>query len=106
MEIDILGIDLAKRVFQLHGADRSGHALHQCRLFLRAQAADLLRTGCADLIEAAGMFRRAHPCKPNTCMQTVSMSPKKSLQSAPVPYMHESRDCPSHGNDTGPPQKM
>ncbi|SEB22716.1 transposase [Variovorax sp. YR216] len=27
MEIDILGIDLAKRVFQLHGADRGGHAV-------------------------------------------------------------------------------
>jgi hypothetical protein len=24
MEIDVLGIDLAKRVFQLHGASRSG----------------------------------------------------------------------------------
>jgi hypothetical protein len=24
MEIDILGIDLAKHVFQLHGAERSG----------------------------------------------------------------------------------
>ena len=24
MEIEILGIDLAKHVFQLHGADRSG----------------------------------------------------------------------------------
>lgn len=28
MDIDILGIDLAKRVFQLHGADHRGHALH------------------------------------------------------------------------------
>ena len=26
MDIDILGIDLAKRVFQLHGCDRHGHA--------------------------------------------------------------------------------
>jgi len=26
MDIDILGIDLAKRVFQLHGADRGGSA--------------------------------------------------------------------------------
>jgi transposase len=28
MDIDILGIVLAKRVLQLHGADRRGHALH------------------------------------------------------------------------------
>ena len=32
MEIDVLGIDLAKRVFQLHGADRSGHALHRAKV--------------------------------------------------------------------------
>jgi transposase len=32
MDIDILGIDLAKRVFQLHGADRSGHALHRSKV--------------------------------------------------------------------------
>lgn len=32
MEIDILGIDLAKRVFQLHGADKRGHALHRSKV--------------------------------------------------------------------------
>lgn len=32
MDIDILGIDLAKRVFQLHGADRSGRALHRAKV--------------------------------------------------------------------------
>jgi transposase len=32
MDIDILGIDLAKRVFQLHGADRSGRALHRSKV--------------------------------------------------------------------------
>jgi transposase len=32
MEIDVLGIDLAKRVFQLHGADRSGRALHRSKV--------------------------------------------------------------------------
>lgn len=32
MEIDILGIDLAKRVFQLHGADRRGQALHRSKV--------------------------------------------------------------------------
>jgi transposase len=29
MEIHILGIDLAKQVFQLHGADRRGPAVHR-----------------------------------------------------------------------------
>ncbi|BDC45512.1 IS110 family transposase [Paraburkholderia terrae] len=29
MEIDLLGIDLAKRVFQLHGADRRGRAIYR-----------------------------------------------------------------------------
>jgi hypothetical protein len=32
MDIDILGIDLAKRVFQLHGADRRGRALHSSKV--------------------------------------------------------------------------
>lgn len=32
MEIEILGIDLAKRVFQLHGADRRGHVLHRAKV--------------------------------------------------------------------------
>ena len=32
MEIEILGIDLAKRVFQLHGADRHGHAQHRSKV--------------------------------------------------------------------------
>lgn len=32
MGIEILGIDLAKRVFQLHGADRHGHALHRAKV--------------------------------------------------------------------------
>ncbi|WP_213956804.1 MULTISPECIES: IS110 family transposase [unclassified Variovorax] len=31
MEIDILGIDLAKRFFQLHGADRQGRALYTAK---------------------------------------------------------------------------
>ncbi|MBC8740947.1 transposase, partial [Paraburkholderia sp. UCT31] len=29
MEIDLLGIDLAKRVFQLHGADARGRAVYR-----------------------------------------------------------------------------
>lgn len=32
MEIAILGIDLAKRVFQLHGADRRGQAMHRSKV--------------------------------------------------------------------------
>ncbi len=32
MEIDVLGIDLAKRVFQLHGASRSGGAQHRSKV--------------------------------------------------------------------------
>jgi hypothetical protein len=32
MEIDILGIDLAKQVFQLHGADCRGRVLHRASL--------------------------------------------------------------------------
>src|SRR5476649_2480195 len=32
MEIDILGIDLAKQVFQLHGADRRGRVLHRAKV--------------------------------------------------------------------------
>ena len=32
MEIDILGIDLAKRIFQLHGADKRGYALHRSKV--------------------------------------------------------------------------
>ena len=32
MEIDILGIDLAKRVFQLHGADRRGRVQHRSKV--------------------------------------------------------------------------
>ncbi len=32
MEIDILGIDLAKHVFQLHGADRRGRPVHRAKV--------------------------------------------------------------------------
>jgi hypothetical protein len=42
MNIDILGIDLAKRVFQLHGADRSGHALHGSKV-MRAELLSTVR---------------------------------------------------------------
>lgn len=42
MDIDILGIDLAKRVFQLYGADHRGHALHGSKA-LRAELLGAMR---------------------------------------------------------------
>jgi len=42
MDIDILGIDLAKGVFQLHGADRRGHALHSSKV-MRAELIGAVR---------------------------------------------------------------
>lgn len=36
MDIDILGIDLAKRVFELHAADRAGSAFHRSRSTAKA----------------------------------------------------------------------
>ncbi|SDR53990.1 transposase [Paraburkholderia fungorum] len=32
MEIDILGIDLAKHVLQLHGTERSGRPIHRSKV--------------------------------------------------------------------------
>jgi transposase len=32
MQIDVLGIDLAKHVFQLHGASRGGAVLHRSKV--------------------------------------------------------------------------
>ena len=32
MEIDILGVDLAKQVFQFHGADRRGGVVHRAKV--------------------------------------------------------------------------
>ena len=43
MEIEILGIDLAKRVFQLHGADRRGKALHRSKV-MRAGLMEAVRS--------------------------------------------------------------
>jgi transposase len=43
MEIDILGIDLAKEVFQLHGADRRGQAVHRAKVS-RGSLAECVRT--------------------------------------------------------------
>jgi transposase len=43
MEIDILGIDLAKQVFQLQGADLRGRAVHRAKLS-RGSLAESVRT--------------------------------------------------------------
>ncbi len=42
MDIDILGIDLAKRVFQLHGADRRGRLLHSSKV-MRTELLSIVR---------------------------------------------------------------
>ena len=42
MEIDLLGIDLAKRVFQLHGADVRGRAVYRNKVS-RAALIDTVR---------------------------------------------------------------
>ena len=39
MTINLLGIDIAKSTFQLHGADNSGNAVHKRRLSRRELAA-------------------------------------------------------------------
>nr|WP_165971537.1 hypothetical protein [Cupriavidus sp. L7L] len=43
MEIDILGIDLAKHVFQLHGADRGGRPVHRA-MVSRGLLLEVVRT--------------------------------------------------------------
>ncbi len=46
-EIDVtvsrLGVDIAKNIFQLHGADNSGKAVHKKRLDRRELAAHVAR---------------------------------------------------------------
>lgn len=42
MEIYILGIDLAKRVFQLHGADRQGRTVYTAKV-MRAVFVETVR---------------------------------------------------------------
>ena len=53
MEIQVLGIDLAKNVFQLHGIDRRGRAIYKRRVFreqLLSVVGDIPR--CTVVIEA------------------------------------------------------
>lgn len=55
MEIDLLGIDLAKRVFQLHGADARGRAVYRNKVS-RAALVETVRALCPQTIamEACG----------------------------------------------------
>src|SRR5215468_6609102 len=53
MEIEVLGIDLAKNVFQLHGVDRRGRAIYKRRVFreqLLSVVGDISK--CTIVIEA------------------------------------------------------
>jgi hypothetical protein len=53
MEIEVLGIDLAKNVFQLHGIDRRGRAIYKRRVFreqLLAVVGDI--PSCTVVVEA------------------------------------------------------
>ena len=53
--ISILGIDIAKNTFQLHGADNSGKAVHRKRLARRELAAHVANLpACTIVMEACG----------------------------------------------------
>ena len=56
MEITTIGLDLAKRVFQVHGADASGRAVLRCKLQRSEVLAffEGLPTACLVGIEACG----------------------------------------------------
>ena len=55
MTISILGIDIAKNTFQLHGADISGKAVHKKRLARRELAAHVANLpACTIVMEACG----------------------------------------------------
>jgi transposase len=55
MTISMLGIDIAKNTFQLHGADKSGKAVHKKRLARREQAAHVATLpACTIVMEACG----------------------------------------------------
>jgi transposase len=65
MEIDVLGVDLAKQVFQLHGADRRGRVVHQAKVS-RSSFSESVRTlkprmivmeACSTAHHWAGRFR-------------------------------------------------
>ena len=53
--ISILGIDIAKNTFQLHGADNSGRAVHKKRLPRRELAAHVANLpSCTIVMESCG----------------------------------------------------
>jgi hypothetical protein len=55
MTISMLGIDIAKNTFQLHGADDSGKAVHKKRLARRELAAHVANLpACTIVMEACG----------------------------------------------------
>lgn len=55
MTINLLGIDIAKTTFQLHGADNSGKAVHKRRLSRRELAAHVANLPpCTIVMEACG----------------------------------------------------
>ena len=55
MNISMLGIDIAKNTFQLHGSDNSGKAVHKKRLARRELAAHVANLPvCTIVMEASG----------------------------------------------------
>ena len=61
-ELHIIGADLAKRVFQVHGLDRAGHVLFRKKL-TRPQFTKFLREipNCTIAIEVCAAFRDLGP---------------------------------------------
>ena len=53
MTINLLGIDIAKSTFQLHGADNSGKAVHTKRLARRELAAHVANLPACTIVMAA-----------------------------------------------------
>ncbi|OYD50134.1 hypothetical protein CBY09_11285 [Acidovorax kalamii] len=62
VEFVILGIDLAKRVFQLHGADRRGRALHRATV-TRAGLLESVRQLHPLTITTKSLFSLCGPCR-------------------------------------------
>ncbi|CAB3807276.1 hypothetical protein LMG27177_06297 [Paraburkholderia fynbosensis] len=56
VEIDIVGIDLAKQVFQLHGADRHGRVEHRAK------------------VSRGSLFESVHTLKPGLVVMEASSS--------------------------------
>lgn len=77
MEIDILGIDLAKRVFQLHGADRQGRAVYTAKV-TRAAFLQTVRESNPRMvaIEACGPAHHWARCFLATGIQLRLVSPQ------------------------------